>query len=293
MLTVRYISLFSDAICWLRCVSLFSDAICWLRYISLFSDAICWLWDTFLYFQTLYVDCEICSSIFRRYMLTVRYVSLFSDAICWLRCVSLFSDAICWLWDMFLYFQMLYVDWDAFLYFQMLYVDWDTFLYFQTLYVDCEICSSIFRRYMLTEIHFSISRRYMLTEMRFSISRRYMLTMRYVLWDMFLYFQTLYVDTDLLLCDCPGLVFPSFVTTKAQLVISGILPVDQMREHLAPVSLISFTIQFTNLYIFRFTWLLFHLYPLPYALQIYIFLDSPSSCFTYILYHTVYKFIYF
>ncbi|XP_041377830.1 large subunit GTPase 1 homolog [Gigantopelta aegis] len=52
------------------------------------------------------------------------------------------------------------------------------------------------------------------------------------------HFQTLYLDSDLMLCDCPGLVFPSFVSTKAQLVISGILPVDQMREHIPPVSLV-------------------------------------------------------
>ena len=44
-----------------------------------------------------------------------------------------------------------------------------------------------------------------------------------------------------MLCDCPGLVFPSFVTTKADLVVSGILPVDQMRDHIPPTSLVSFT----------------------------------------------------
>ncbi|XP_069121992.1 large subunit GTPase 1 homolog [Argopecten irradians] len=52
------------------------------------------------------------------------------------------------------------------------------------------------------------------------------------------HFQTLYVDSDLMLCDCPGLVFPSFVSTKAELVINGILPIDQMRDHVPPTSLI-------------------------------------------------------
>ena len=52
--------------------------------------------------------------------------------------------------------------------------------------------------------------------------------------------QTLFVDKNICLCDCPGLVFPSFVTTKAEMVVSGILPIDQMRDHIAPVSLISF-----------------------------------------------------
>ncbi|GFO00737.1 large subunit GTPase 1 [Plakobranchus ocellatus] len=52
--------------------------------------------------------------------------------------------------------------------------------------------------------------------------------------------QTLYVDSGLMLCDCPGLVFPSFVATKAHLVINGILPIDELRDHISPVNLISF-----------------------------------------------------
>lgn len=52
------------------------------------------------------------------------------------------------------------------------------------------------------------------------------------------HFQTLFVDKDLMLCDCPGLVFPSFVSTKAELVVNGILPIDQMRDHVPPVSLV-------------------------------------------------------
>uniref|UniRef100_A0A670IEV2 Large subunit GTPase 1 homolog n=1 Tax=Podarcis muralis TaxID=64176 RepID=A0A670IEV2_PODMU len=56
------------------------------------------------------------------------------------------------------------------------------------------------------------------------------------------HFQTLYVDPALCLCDCPGLVMPSFVSTKAEMICSGILPIDQMRDHVPPVSLISFRI---------------------------------------------------
>ncbi|XP_063410165.1 large subunit GTPase 1 homolog [Mytilus trossulus] len=52
------------------------------------------------------------------------------------------------------------------------------------------------------------------------------------------HFQTLFVEKDLMLCDCPGLVFPSFVSTKAELVVNGILPIDQMRDHIPPVSLV-------------------------------------------------------
>lgn len=43
------------------------------------------------------------------------------------------------------------------------------------------------------------------------------------------HFQTLYLDNDLLLCDCPGLVMPSFVSTKADMILNGILPIDQVR----------------------------------------------------------------
>ncbi|CAH1775882.1 unnamed protein product [Owenia fusiformis] len=53
------------------------------------------------------------------------------------------------------------------------------------------------------------------------------------------HFQTLYVDKTIMLCDCPGLVMPSFVSTKAELVVSGILPIDQMRDHIPPVAFVA------------------------------------------------------
>ncbi|XP_039280154.1 large subunit GTPase 1 homolog [Nilaparvata lugens] len=52
------------------------------------------------------------------------------------------------------------------------------------------------------------------------------------------HFQTLFVDSDLMLCDCPGLVMPSFVYTKADLIVNGILPIDQMRDHVPAVNLV-------------------------------------------------------
>ncbi|XP_046839425.1 large subunit GTPase 1 homolog isoform X2 [Xenia sp. Carnegie-2017] len=52
------------------------------------------------------------------------------------------------------------------------------------------------------------------------------------------HFQTLMVDKTICLCDCPGLVFPSFVSTKAEMVISGILPIDQLRDHVQPIALV-------------------------------------------------------
>lgn len=53
------------------------------------------------------------------------------------------------------------------------------------------------------------------------------------------HFQTLYLTPTLLLCDCPGLVFPNFATTKAELVVNGVLPIDQQREFTGPAGLVA------------------------------------------------------
>lgn len=53
------------------------------------------------------------------------------------------------------------------------------------------------------------------------------------------HFQTIHLSPSIILCDCPGLVFPQFATTKADLVCDGVLPIDQMREFTGPVSLIT------------------------------------------------------
>jgi len=49
------------------------------------------------------------------------------------------------------------------------------------------------------------------------------------------HFQTLEVHKGLRLCDCPGLVFPTFMRSKAALVVSGIFPIAQLRDHISPV----------------------------------------------------------
>lgn len=53
------------------------------------------------------------------------------------------------------------------------------------------------------------------------------------------HFQTLDVDNDLMLCDCPGLVFPSFMNSTADMVCSGILPINQMRDYQGPAAIIA------------------------------------------------------
>lgn len=52
------------------------------------------------------------------------------------------------------------------------------------------------------------------------------------------HFQTLFLNDDILLCDCPGLVMPSFVLTKADMILNGILPIDQMRDHVPSVNVL-------------------------------------------------------
>jgi len=58
------------------------------------------------------------------------------------------------------------------------------------------------------------------------------------------HFQTLYLPEDtavhdqLMLCDCPGLVFPSFCSNTADLIAAGVFPIAQMRDHWPVMELI-------------------------------------------------------
>lgn len=52
------------------------------------------------------------------------------------------------------------------------------------------------------------------------------------------HFQTLNLSPKVQLCDCPGLVMPSFASTKAEMVVNGVLPIDQLREYTGPVDLV-------------------------------------------------------
>ncbi|TKA31027.1 hypothetical protein B0A50_01995 [Salinomyces thailandicus] len=53
------------------------------------------------------------------------------------------------------------------------------------------------------------------------------------------HFQTIHLSDRVILCDCPGLVFPNFATTKAELVCNGVLPIDQLREYTGPGALVA------------------------------------------------------
>lgn len=54
------------------------------------------------------------------------------------------------------------------------------------------------------------------------------------------HFQTLNVPDyqNVTLCDCPGLVFPSFVSSNADLVLAGVYPLSQVRDYWPAVELI-------------------------------------------------------
>ncbi|KAL7554636.1 hypothetical protein ACHAWF_018138 [Thalassiosira exigua] len=54
------------------------------------------------------------------------------------------------------------------------------------------------------------------------------------------HFQTLLLPDrdDAMLCDCPGLVFPSFVSSTADAIAAGVYPIAQMRDHWPVVNLI-------------------------------------------------------
>mmetsp|Transcript_14970 Transcript_14970/g.20936 ORF Transcript_14970/g.20936 Transcript_14970/m.20936 type:complete len:646 (-) Transcript_14970:92-2029(-) len=52
------------------------------------------------------------------------------------------------------------------------------------------------------------------------------------------HFQTILIDDDICLCDCPGLVFPTFMTTKADMICNGLLSIDHMTEYVAPMTLV-------------------------------------------------------
>jgi len=55
------------------------------------------------------------------------------------------------------------------------------------------------------------------------------------------HYQTLFLPDgirDICLMDCPGLVFPSFTSSKADMVVNGILQIDTLREYHLPISIV-------------------------------------------------------
>lgn len=50
--------------------------------------------------------------------------------------------------------------------------------------------------------------------------------------------QSFILDNGIKLYDCPGLVFPNMASTKSELVLNGILPIDQLRDCISPVEML-------------------------------------------------------
>ncbi|CAA6671228.1 unnamed protein product [Spirodela intermedia] len=53
------------------------------------------------------------------------------------------------------------------------------------------------------------------------------------------HFQTIIISERLMLCDCPGLVFPSFSSSRYEMIASGVLPIDRMTEHREAVQVVA------------------------------------------------------
>jgi hypothetical protein len=53
------------------------------------------------------------------------------------------------------------------------------------------------------------------------------------------HFQTLVLSDTMMLCDCPGLVFPSFMNSTGEMLCAGILPINQMRDYQEPAAVIA------------------------------------------------------
>lgn len=53
------------------------------------------------------------------------------------------------------------------------------------------------------------------------------------------HFQTIFIEKDVLLCDCPGLVFPSCSSTKAEMACNGVLPIDNLKDYMSPIEVLA------------------------------------------------------
>ncbi|PRQ32641.1 putative GTP-binding protein, orthogonal bundle [Rosa chinensis] len=53
------------------------------------------------------------------------------------------------------------------------------------------------------------------------------------------HFQTLIISDALTLCDCPGLVFPSFSSSRHEMIACGVLPIDRMTEKREAVQVVA------------------------------------------------------
>lgn len=53
-----------------------------------------------------------------------------------------------------------------------------------------------------------------------------------------LFQKTIVLENGIILCDCPGLVFPTFLSNKPEMICNGLISIDHLKEHVGPVSLV-------------------------------------------------------
>merc|ERR1719361_1523754 len=53
------------------------------------------------------------------------------------------------------------------------------------------------------------------------------------------HFQTIVLNDQVTLCDCPGLVFPTFMSSKSDLVLNGVVPIDNLHDFITPIRLLA------------------------------------------------------
>ena len=54
--------------------------------------------------------------------------------------------------------------------------------------------------------------------------------------------QTIIINPEITLCDCPGLVFPSLLSSRSEMVTCGVLPIDQLKDVISPVEIVCFRV---------------------------------------------------
>lgn len=52
-------------------------------------------------------------------------------------------------------------------------------------------------------------------------------------------YQTIYLSSDLMLCDCPGLVFPTVASSKSEMICNAVLPIDNIWDWIEPIQYIT------------------------------------------------------
>lgn len=52
-------------------------------------------------------------------------------------------------------------------------------------------------------------------------------------------YQTIFLEKDLVLCDSPGLVFPTSASSKAEMATHGVLPIDNLKDFMGPMKYVT------------------------------------------------------